>query len=111
MFLYFPDHTGKTVEYLDLSQGSEQWSQGPELPFPVRRGVLVVDEATKALLLVGGRHLDADQAGTAILKISSNDIISAATNQTWTAMSGAKLSIANRENPVVLTVPDNSTQC
>jgi len=95
---------------MDLSKGSEKWTQGPELPYPVRRGVLVVDEATKALLLVGGRHLDANQVGNVILKIS-RDEFSATSNQTWTIMPDVKLSIANRENPVVLLVPDNSTQC
>jgi hypothetical protein len=93
-----------------LSKDATKWSPGPELPFPVRRGVLVKDEASKALLLVGGRHLDVDQVGNTILKISSNDL-SAENNQTWTALSGVKLSIPNRENPVVLHVPDNSTQC
>ncbi len=95
---------------MDLSKGSEKWTQGPELPYPVRRGVLVVDEATKALLLVGGRHLDANQVGNVILKISSDEF-SATSNQTWTVLPDVKLSIVNRENPVVLLVPDNSTQC
>ena len=60
-----------SVEYLDLNEISKGWQKSNQhLPFHVERSVLVEDQMTNSLIIIGGQSTNANHKLTSIYKLS-----------------------------------------
>jgi len=60
-----------SVEYLDLNEITKGWQKSNQhLPFHVERSVLVEDQMTNSLIIIGGQSTNANHKLTSIYKLS-----------------------------------------